>query len=280
MIVWRNGDFLDAGGAVSAADRGFLIGDGVFETVLVDRGRPAFLAAHLSRLQRGAEALGFDVSADENALRTVVEELAARGGAAARAACRITATRVGGARGLVASADAKMQLLLSLAPIAPPKNSLRAVIASAQRLSTAPTNAFKCVGAYAANMLARTQAARAGADEAIMLNEHGRIACASSANLFLVVGDAIVTPPESEGAMPGVTRAQIIEIARTLGIEVRIEPVEAAGIAACPLIFTNSLIGALPGALASLDAAPPRLAMRLGAAYEARLETELAEPAS
>ncbi len=280
MIVWRDGAFVDGKSAVSAGDRGYLIGDGVFETALVEKGRPAFLAAHLSRLRRGAAALGLSVAAGEDELRAAIEELGARSGASARAACRITATRVGGARGLVATPDAGTQLLLSLAPIAPAKVSLRAVITDVRRLSTAPTNAFKCIGAYAANMLARTEASRAGADEAIMLNEHGRIACASSANLFIIDGDAIVTPPESEGAMPGVTRALVIEIAGALGVEVRVEPVDAARIAAAPLLFTNSLIGVLPGGLSTSAAQPPRLALRLGAAYEARLETELSEPAS
>ena len=279
MIVWRDGAFVDAASAVSASDRGFLIGDGVFETVLVERGRPAFFAAHLARLRRGASALGFDIAAGEAALRDAIEGLGVRGGVSGRAACRITATRVGGARGLVASPDARTQIIASLAPIAPARKNLSAVIAGARRLSSAPTNAFKCVGAYAANMLARAEAARAGADEAIMLNEQGRIACASSANLFLIEGEALVTPPESEGATPGVTRALLVEIAGALGVAMRIEPVDAARIAAAPLLFTNSLIGLLPGRLTGSAAETARLAMRLGAAYEARLAAELSEPA-
>lgn len=280
MIVWRDGAFVEAESAVSASDRGYLIGDGVFETLLVEDGRPAFLAAHLQRLRRGAEALGFDIATGEPGLRAAIDGLAARNGVWRRAACRITATRVGGARGLVASQDARTQLLVAMAPIAPVAKNLSAVIAAARRLSTAPTNAFKCVGAYAANMLARAEAARAGADEAVMLNEHGRIACAGSANLFLIDGEAIVTPPESEGAMPGVTRALIIEIAGALGVEVRIESVDAARIAVAPLMFTNSLIGALPGRLATSTGDAPRLALRLSAAYETRLAAELSEPAS
>ncbi len=279
MIVWRDGEFVEAESAVSASDRGYLIGDGVFETVLVDSGRPAFLAAHLERLRRGAETLGFEVAAAAPSLRPAIEALAARNGFTGRAACRITATRVGGARGLVPSPDARAQILVSLTAIAPPKSTMRVVIAGAQRLSTAPTNAFKCVGAYAANMFARIEAARAGADEAIMLNEHGRVACAGSANLFLIERDAIITPPEDEGAMPGVTRALLIKIARGLGVAARIEPIDAERIAAAPLLMTNSLIGVLPGRLASATADAPHLATRLGAAYEGCLASELSEPA-
>jgi branched-chain amino acid aminotransferase len=111
-----------------------------------------------------------------------------------------------------------------------------------------------------------------------MLNEHGRVACASSANIFLVEGNAIVTPPEADGAMPGITRALLIEIAGALGVAATIEPVAAARIAAAPLVLTNSLIGVMPGGLARGAVDMPRLAMRLAAAYEERLRAELAGP--
>lgn len=276
MIVWRDGDLMEADGAVSAADRGFLIGDGVFETLLVDGGRPAFLGAHLARLRRGLEALGFEAPVGEEALRAAIDALARRQGVDGRAACRITLTRVGGARGLVASAEARIQTLLSLSPFAAPRREATLLIAGARRHSASPTNGFKCVGAYAANMLARNEAARAGADEAVMLNEFGRVACASAANLFLIDGDALVTPPESEGAMPGVTRAALIEVARALGISLRIEAIEAAMLAGRPLLLTNSLIGVVPARVGSAPPAPD-LATRLGAAYEDRLLAELSE---
>jgi branched-chain amino acid aminotransferase len=278
MIVWRDGRFVESEGAVSATDRGFLIGDGVFETVLIDNGRPAFLAAHLARLRRGAEALGINVSLTERDLRAAISGLTERSGAHGREACRITVTRSGGARGLIASPDARTQALVSLAPFRAPKPEFLAAVSAARRFSQAPTNGFKCAGAYAANMIARMEAARAGADEAIMLNEFGRVAGAGAANLFLIEGDTLLTPPEREGATPGIARAVLIECARALGVAVRIEPLPAAALAEAPLIFTNSLIGATPGRLAATTRTPD-LAIRLGAAYEARLEAELAEPA-
>jgi branched-subunit amino acid aminotransferase/4-amino-4-deoxychorismate lyase len=278
MTVWRDGEFVESGGALSAANRGFLIGDGVFETLLLENGRPAFLGAHLARLRRGAAALGMDAELDEGELRRAFRDLAARVGGAGRAAGRITLSRVGGARGLLASPDACTQKLVTLAPLRAPPRDLRAVIAEGRRFSGAPTNGFKCVGAYAANMLARMEAARAGADEAIMLNEFGRVACASASNIFLIDGDTLLTPSESEGAMPGVTRALLMAIARAEGVTVRVGAIAAARLHGAALIFTNSLIGVAPGRIGETR---PRsdLAMRLGAAYEDMVKSEFSEPA-
>jgi len=276
VIVWRDGELVEAAGAVSAADRGFLVGDGVFETLLVENGRAAFLSAHCTRLRRGLAALGIEAPPSEEKLRAAIGALARRRSVEGRAACRITLTRVGGARGLVASADARTQTLVSLSPSVAPRKHARLLIASVRRCSAAVTNGFKCVGAYGVNMIARNEAARAGAEEAILLNEFGRVACASAANLFLVDGDALVTPPESEGAMPGVTRAALIDIARARGVCVRIEPIEADALAGRPLLLTNSLIGVSPARLGS-PGPEPDLAMRLGADYEARLAAELSE---
>lgn len=274
MIVWRNGDFIEPDGAVSAADRGYLVGDGVFETMLVRKGEPAFLTEHLARLQRGAEALAFGARVDEGVVRDAVAGLASRAGLRGEAVCRLTVTRCGGARGLAPSTEASIEILIALHAAPPPKGFYRVAVASHRRLSRAATNAFKCIGAYAPNLMARMEAARAGADEALLLNEHGRVACASAANVFVVSGDSLVTPPESEGAMPGVTRAKLLEAAAEVGVETRFERVPPALLERAPLVLTNSIIGA---AAASIEGgAPPSsaLASRLIAAYERKLALE------
>lgn len=273
MKVWRDGELLDSEAAISAADRGYLIGDGVFETIFVDHGRPAFLTDHLARLQRGADQLeiAFNRRADE--IRSAIAALA-RGGPGGRASCRITVTRVGGARGLAPSAEARAQTLIALQPVAAPKAIYRLIVAQSRRYSASLTNGFKCIGAYAPNMIARLEAARLGADEAVMLNEYGRVASCSAANLFLVSGAGLTTPPESEGAMAGVTRAKVIESAAALGIEVRISPIAAAEIAHAPLLLTNSLIGVAAAGVTM--ASPADLAKRLQSAYEQRVKAEFA----
>ena len=276
MIVWRNGDFIDAAGAVSAADRGYLIGDGVFETVLVQNGRPAFLAGHLSRLRRGAEMLDIKAAIDEAEIRAAIAGLSSRLNLKASAIARITLTRSGGARGLAPTPDAAPVTIIALHPAPAPKPHFHLIVAQSRRLAAAAVNGFKCIGAYAPNMLARIEAARAGADESVMLNEHGRVCSASAANIFLVSGGSLVTPPEREGAMPGIIRGLLLDIAAELGVPARLEPVAASDLISSPLLLTNSVIGAAHASLYGGHATAP-LASRLIAAYEHRLDLEFAE---
>ncbi len=279
MIVWRDGDFVPADEAVSAADRGYLVGDGVFETLLVDRGRPAFLGAHLTRLNRGARTLEIKIDLAETRVRAAIIGLSERLGLDGRAACRVTVSRVGGARGLAPSPDARSQAIISLQGAAPAKPLLTLIVAQARRLSSAPTNAFKCIGSYAPNLLARLAAARAGADEALLLNEHGRLACASAANVFLLTEQALISPPESEGAMPGVTRAILLAAAAEIGVATRVEPIEPSALGASGLMLTNSLIGVANASLLNAPEPTGDLAMRLASAYDARLRAEFSERA-
>lgn len=272
MIVWRNGGFIDASGAVPADDRGYLVGDGVFETMLLRDGRPAFLDAHLARLRRGAEVLGMEPRIDRTTVLEGIAGLASRLGLHGGAVCRITLTRSGGVRGLAPTGDAAHDVLIALHPAPVRKPRRRMIVAQTPRFSGSPTNGFKCVGAYGPNLLARLEAARAKADDAIMLNESGRIACASAANVFLVSEAGLMTPPESEGAMPGVTRAVLIEIAAEAGVAVRVEPIPRSALDIGTLILTNSVIGAAVASMA--DEAPNTLVAFLSTAYERRLECE------
>ncbi len=244
MIVWRDGDFLSSGAAVSAADRGYLVGDGIFETMLVRNGKPAFLAAHLARLARGADALAMSAPIDGRSVQGAIAGLAARLGLEGEAVCRLTMTRVGGERGLAPSPGAPVQTMISLRQAPPPKPVLRFVQARTRRYAAAETNAFKCIGAYAPNVLARLEAARAGADEAIMLNERGGVACASAANVFVLSGDLVLTPAEEDGATPGTTRALLIEAAAETGIVLRAQSIDPGLLVSNPVLLSNSLIGA------------------------------------
>lgn len=277
MIVWRNGAFVAPGAAVSAVDRGYLVGDGIFETMLVRGGKPAFLAAHMSRLRRGAEALEMRAAVEDADVRAAIAGLASRLELNGEAVCRVTVTRSGGARGLAPSSDATIETMVALHPAPRPKDIYRLIVARPRRLSDAPTNAFKCVGAYAPNMLARLEAARAGADEALLLNEHGRVCCASSANVFLVSGNAVMTPPESEGATPGVTRAILMAAAAEIGVAARAAPITLSEIGSSTLLLTNSIIGAALATMAGVDAAPVALASHLAAAYDRKLDDEFAK---
>lgn len=276
MIVWRNGALVDGSLAVSAADRGWLIGDAVFETVLIERETPAFLGAHLARLSEGCGALGLDRPLAENTVTDAIGRLAEENAIAARAACRLTISRVGGARGLAPASDASAQLTITLSPTAAAPESLRLIVSRRRRFTAASTNRFKCAGAYAENMLARVDAAAVGADEALMLNEFGRVASASAANVFAIAAGAVRTPPASEGALPGIVRSVVLEEARKLGVVAIETPLRVEDLQASTILLTNSLIGAAIGALdGAASAGDATLAARLIAAYRRRLEREI-----
>jgi branched-subunit amino acid aminotransferase/4-amino-4-deoxychorismate lyase len=268
MIVWRDGEFAESRSAIAADDRGWLVGECVFETFLVEDGEPDFLLRHLERLAKGCRIMGLESPLSESEARRAIKAVADKTELRGLGAGRIAVSRVGGARGLAASADARVQTVVAVAPWRAPPSPLRLMISARRRWTGAATNAFKCAGAYAENLLARGEASRAGADEALMLNEHGRVACASAANVFVLDGRRVSTPPPAEGALPGVTRAIVLEECARLGLCAAEEPLAAETIGRATILLTNSLIGV---ARASLERAEQDdTADQVIAAYKAR----------
>jgi branched-chain amino acid aminotransferase len=108
---------------------------------------------------------------------------------------------------------------------------------------------------YLNNALAKLEARRAGADEALLLNMSGRVAEASVANVFAVKDDRLVTPPVTEGALEGITRASILELAQGMGIDTREEALARYDLLAADEVFlTGSGAGVVP--VRSLDGVP------------------------
>lgn len=274
MIVWRDGEFIEGAGAIASSDRGWLIGDAVFETILVKNCIPAFLREHLLRLTRGADVLGMAHPIDAEAVAGAIAATAARNGVYDNGACRITLSRVGGPRGLAPKPGTRVQTVISIAPLGQPPSFMRLMISSRRRWTGASTNAFKCAGGYAENLLARIEAADAGADEAVMLNEFGRVACLSAANVFVISEGRVRTPPLSEGAMPGIVRAVVLEEAAKLNLSPAESPIERGDLARSTLIATNSIAGAVRCALDDSPLLDVDAARGLIAAYQRRLDAE------
>ncbi|MEQ8177989.1 MAG: aminotransferase class IV [Amphiplicatus sp.] len=252
MIVFVNGAFTEAGLQIAVGDRGFLLGDGVFETIYVKGGRAAFLDAHLARLRKGLAALRIDPPADLSHLGDIIAGLASQNDGEGDPAARVTISRGAGARGLAfpASGETPPTMLATLVPYAAPAGPARLTVSARRRYSGGSTLAFKAVGGYAENMLALDEARRAGADDALLLNEHGRIVCASASNLFLIDDKGrLATPALSEGAMQGVTRTLVIEGAGSLGLEVSEQKIKPGDLTGALLFLTNSLAGLRPACI-------------------------------
>ncbi|GAA4254343.1 aminotransferase class IV [Azospirillum formosense] len=214
-VVWLNGRLLPAAEArIDPADRGFTLGDGLFETLRVAGGAARHLDRHLARLADGAALLGLPFPHGAAALAAAAEALIAaqgQGDGFADGVLRITLTRGTGARGVLPPPDAVPTLLMALAPAPPPAGPVEAVIArTTRRNEHSPLSRVKSLN-YLDSILARQEAATRGAGEALLLNSAGRLAESSVANLFIVRDGRLLTPPVAEGALPGIRRALILE---------------------------------------------------------------------
>jgi len=249
-MIWMNGRFIDRG-AIDPADRGFVLGDGVFETILLVCGVPAFLCAHLGRLRAALAALKINTPISEADISAAIEGLYARvGGAHERASVRLTVTRGPARRGLGFD-DHDQTPPTILLTLATPDLSVdqfgatpgKIMVSKFIRSEASITARHKTLN-YLDNIMARREAHEAGADEAIMVNNRGRPVCATSANLFLINFEGRVsTPPLGTGPLPGVVRGVLIEAAATAASPIAEEAISRDGLADMAVFLTNSLIG-------------------------------------
>ncbi len=270
MKVWLNEALMEAAEArIDPADRGMLLGDGLFETLCAVDGRVVAAAPHFERLRQGADYLGIPVQRSDEELHDLCATLLhANALTAGRAGLRLTLTRGTGPRGLLPPSDPQPTLLLTSFAVPLPPMTLSLATASVRCNEYAPCRRFKTLS-YLDNVLARRQAAARGADEAVMLNTAGRVASASAANIWVVEGETLVTPPLDDGPLPGITRARLFEVASALGLSAREDSIAPERLAAADEVFlTNSLIGVVAaGRLDGRVLPPARLAPRLQAAY-------------
>ncbi len=244
--VYLNGDLRAASDVgIDPRDRGFLLGDGVFETLRARSGHTERLDAHLARLRRGAAALSIPLPQRDAALADAIAAVLAENGlTSGTASLRITLSRGPGGRGLPPPDSVAPTLLITASAASDaPMPAARVALTSVARNRHSPTANIKCLG-YADQVIARMQATDAGCDEALMPNDAGRLACASAANLFLLRGGRLISPSLDEGVLAGVTRAALLALAPGLGLAVEERPVEPAELAeADAVLLTNSLIG-------------------------------------
>lgn len=241
-MFWLNGRLVEKSAAcIDPADRGFLLADGLFETLAIRAGKVLRLSAHLARLAEGARILDIPLSANEDALGEALRSTA-RANRLRDGALRLTLTRGPAPRGLAPPSTPQPTLLIAAHPASPtPPAAARAAIARSVRRDEGSVLARVKSLAYVAGVLARAEAARQGADEALLLNTEGRIAEASAANLFVVLRGRLVTPPVSEGALPGIMRAAVI--AETDADE---RPVTRADLHAAEEAFVTSALAIRP----------------------------------
>ncbi len=236
-LVWFNGKRIDGPLPLDPADRGLLLGDGVFETIAVVNGKALWLEEHLARLAKAAAELG--IAADLAAIRAAIAALAGEMGFQA---LRLTLTRGPTARGLAGSGD-RPSLIATLEPL--PRGFLmqpaKLATSTIRRNEFAPSSRLKTLSYVDAIAAAREAAAR-GADDALMLNTSGKAAASTIANLFLLKGSELITPDLSQGILPGIMRRAVLDLAPGLGLAPTERAVTPQELTTADAVFlTNSL---------------------------------------
>jgi branched-chain amino acid aminotransferase len=292
--IWLDGRLVDAAAPhLRVSDRGFQLGDGIFETARARRGRVIELDEHLERLRQSAAALAIRLPVDDGALVAGIgalleaEGLDGTGSDGAQpgdAALRITVSRGPlEQRGLLPAGFEQTGATIAIQawPYVPPPNEVlergvRAISSAVRRDPRSPLAGVKSTS-RADFVYAKLEATRAGVDDALFLTTEGSISEGTTANVWLVSGRALVTPSLGAAILPGTTRTWLLRHASALGLE----PVEAdippeRLIAADEAFLSSSVAGIVP--LTALDGRsvgtgrPGPWAAVLRAAREAAIE--------
>lgn len=207
-------------------DHGFLYGDGAFEGIRVYNRRIFRLDEHLQRLYRSAKAMEIHLHLDLPAFRDAVIQTV-RANSLDTGYIRVSISRGVGlgldpahlkTRSTIAISTEQLRLY----PQEMYQNGLEVITASTRvPPSVCIDPQIKSLGRYINNIMAKMEANRVGAGEALMLNMEGRVAEATGDNIFLWRNGELLTPPTSEGALPGITRATVMECAKEMGLPFR-----------------------------------------------------------
>lgn len=269
--VWVDGRLLPADGLhLSAFDRAFQLGDGIFETLRARRGHPTELTEHVARLRRSAAGLDIGLPADvhDRVATGIAELLAADGldGPAGDASIRVTVSR--GAyrgRGLLPPHEAvRPTIVIQAWPVTPIpaghlERGLHLATSAVRRDPTNPLATLKTTS-RADYVYARIEARRAGADDALFLTVDGYLSEGTSSNVFVVRHGPdraleLATPSLDCAILPGTTRSWLLAWAGRVGlrpVEGRLSPTDLA--TADEAFLSSSVAGILP--VTSFDGAP------------------------
>jgi branched-chain amino acid aminotransferase len=236
-LVWVNGSFA---GRIDPTDRGLMLGDGVFDTLVAFNRKPFAGERHLARLADHATAIGIalDPAKARAGWTAVLAEAKSD-----HVILRTTVTRGVTGRGLWPKTVPEPTIVVSATPwnkelVARP---VRLVTSSIVRNAGSPTSRLKTIG-YLDNIFAAREAAEKNADDALLLNAAGKVACTTIANVFALSGGRLLTPPTTDGVLAGIVRGLILEAASALGMEASERSLMPSDLFAADEVFlTNSV---------------------------------------
>lgn len=220
LVAYVNGEYKPvAEASVSIFDHGFLYGDGVFEGMRVFDGGLFRAELHMERIARSARSLGLALPVGTDEILNIIGEVVRRSDLK-DAHVRPIITRGFGGPGIDPRLCPVPSLVVSAYPFPPflgadpIKLFTSAIVRKAPRSLGAHVKSLNYLDA----IVAKQQAGELGVHDAVMLDSLGAVAECTGANLFIVVGDTLVTPT-TRAALPGITRRTVLEIAAEEGIE-------------------------------------------------------------
>jgi branched-chain amino acid aminotransferase len=260
MKVWIDGRIVEGPEArVPVTDHGFLYGDGVFEGIRVAGRRVFRLDDHLARLRTAARAIGLEIPGGTQALRGIVLETA-RAFGEDEAYVRLIVSRGEGALGVDPTTCKTPRVVcivdhIRLYSEEVLRRGLALVTVSVRRAAPDVLDPRVKSMNYLTSALAKLEARQRGADEALLLNAAGHVAEASVANVFCVRQGTLLTPPATDGALEGVTRRSVLELASREGVPAQERTLGRFDLLAAEEVFLTGT-GARIVAVGSLDGQP------------------------
>jgi branched-chain amino acid aminotransferase len=262
---------------VSVFDRGFLYGDSVFEALRTYGGRPFALDRHLARLAESAARVFIELPVSiEQIGREVASAIVGAGNA--ESYVRLTITRgVGEAMGLDPGLSRHPLRVVIVTPLKSPPpetylDGVGVVTYRTERVTDHSSAAGAKVGNYLMAVLATRAARAAGAAEALIVDGRDRVVEGATSNVFAVLDGVLVTPPESDGILLGITRETVLAVADELGVPVRLASLLLSDLErASEVLISSSIRELVP--VVSIDGrrvgpgTPGPLAQRLLAAF-------------
>ncbi|MBK8694637.1 MAG: aminotransferase class IV family protein [Deltaproteobacteria bacterium] len=272
-----------ADGGVSVFDRGFLYGDGVFEVLRTYRSEPWRLEEHLGRLALAARRVGITVPISNARWIAEVRAVLSERPAGSDSVLRLALTRGVGSPGLdpsLATVPTRLTLATPL-PALPASLYQRGQSATLTTIDRAtPREGMLSLSGvkssnYQLHILALRDARGRGFDDALLLSSDGALIESTSANVFVVSGPELRTPSLESGPLDGITRAEVLSIARELGVATVCPRLDASDLWTADEVFLTSSVRELVPVVRVDDhevgdGAPGPLTRRLHAAYRAR----------
>jgi branched-chain amino acid aminotransferase len=237
-------------GYITTKDRGFLYGDGIFETLRTYNENPFKLTEHLNRLRSSAQKLRIPFVFTDEYLRNVVHTLIKKNNIP-DAYIRITLSRGSGSRGLVMNDHSKPTLLIEVKALAPyPKElyekGMSIIVSETKRSTSCPISCHKTTNLLTSIMVKEEVKSRS-ADDALLLNTDNDVIECTVSNIFMVKEKSVITPPLDTNILPGVTRKTVLDICQKMNLPTKEERFRVEILLNADEVFiTNSLMEIMP----------------------------------